>query len=294
VTGVAIVDVGPLADGPDPGVGRELLAARHDPGFIYVRNHGVGEGVIAALRHAAWEFFSVDDQTKGRYRVSRHHRGWIAPGGARMADDVPADLKESFVWGSEAERPVPAHSLRGPNRWPHEVPGLPLAAAAWFEEASQLAVRILQAMALALGEPPHHFLSPCERPLSRGSVIRYPPQAAGTRGYGVGPHTDFGTLTVLCQDDIGGLQVQTVDGEWIDAPPVAGALVVNVGDLLSLWTGGSLRSAPHRVINRSPSDRLSLVLAFDPDPEMAIGGVSCGQYLDQRFDRAFVHREGTP
>ena len=200
MTGVAIVDVGPLADGPDPGVGGELIAASHDPGFIYVRNHGVGEGVIAALRHAAWEFFSVDDQTKGRYRVSRHHRGWIAPGGARMADDVPADLKESFVWGSEAERPVPAHSLRGPNRWPHEVPGLPLAAAAWFEEASQLAVRILQAMALALGEPPHHFLSPCERPLSRGSVIRYPPQAAGTRGYGVGPHTDFGTLTVLCQD----------------------------------------------------------------------------------------------
>ena len=100
-------------------------------------------------------------------------------------------------------------------------------------------------------------------------------------------------LTVLCQDDVGGLQVQTARGEWIDAPPLAGTLVVNVGDLLARWTEGVCRSTPHRVINQSASERVSLVLAFDPDPETVIDArdvfgaqhrakeapITCGDYL---------------
>ena len=126
----------------------------------------------------------------------------------------------------------------------------------------------------------------------------------GDDQYGVGPHTDFGVLTVLCQDDVGGLQVQDVNGEWIQAPPVPGTLVINVADLLSRWTDGEYKSTPHRVINSSGRERLSLVLAFDPDPNTMIDSrdvfgkdhpakeppITCGDYLIWRFNKAFSYR----
>ena len=111
-------------------------------------------------------------------------------------------------------------------------------------------------------------------------------------------------LTVLCQDDVGGLQVRDANGVWIHAPPIEGTLVVNVADLLSRWTNGAYRSTPHRVVNRSGRERLSLVLAFDPDPETVIDAraifgpgtriehepVTCGDYLVRRFAKAFSYR----
>ena len=143
--------------------------------------------------------------------------------------------------------------------------------------------------------------------MSRASFVWYPPQLEGTGSgtrFGVGPHTDFGVLTVLCQDATGGLEVQRLNGEWIAAPPIDGTLVVNVADLLSRWTHGGCRSTPHRVINRSGRERLSLVLAFDPAPGTVIDSrdvvgrdvpdqappITCGDYLLERFERAFAYR----
>jgi len=137
--------------------------------------------------------------------------------------------------------------------------------------------------------------------------VYYPaqPPEAGADQFGVGPHTDFGVLTVLAQDATGGLQVETADGAWVHAPPIPGTLVVNVGDLLARWTAGAYRSTPHRVVNRSGQERLSLVLAFDPDPETRIDpaevfgtapdgaepAITCGDYLLWRFGRAFAYRQ---
>ena len=126
----------------------------------------------------------------------------------------------------------------------------------------------------------------------------------GADQFGVGPHTDFGTLTILCQDDVGGLQVQDINGEWFHAPPIPNTIVVNVADLLSRWTGGEYKSTPHRVVNTSSKERLSLVLAFDPNPETMIDPrevhgqsfkskedpISCGDYLIWRFGKAFSYR----
>ena len=131
------------------------------------------------------------------------------------------------------------------------------------------------------------------------------PEELGEEQFGVGPHTDFGVLTVLCQDSVGGLQVQDINGEWIHAPPIDGTLVVNVADLLSRWTGGAYKSTPHRVVNTSGRERLSLVLAFDPDPETLIDArdvfgpnhstseepITCGDYLTRRFEKAFSYRK---
>ncbi|NDA09188.1 MAG: 2OG-Fe(II) oxygenase, partial [Alphaproteobacteria bacterium] len=112
-----------------------------------------------------------------------------------------------------------------------------------------------------------------------------------------------GVLTVLCQDSVGGLQVQDVNGDWIEAPPIEGSMIVNVGDLLHRWTEGAYKSTPHRVINSSGRERLSLVLAWDPEPETIIDAsavtgkpasedpISCGDYLIWRFNRAFAYRQ---
>ena len=225
-----------------------------------------------------------------------------------MQDDARADLKESFVWGyQDANRSTPDdHDLRGPNQWPGFDPDLQRHAMAFFCHAHDIARHLMRGFALGLGLAENFFLRSDTRPLSRASYVYYPPQPANAPedSFGVGPHTDFGVLTVLCQDSVGGLQVQDAKGDWVQAPPIDGTLVVNVADLLSRWTDGAYKSTPHRVVNASDQERLSLVLAYDPDPETVIDArevfgadylpeeepTTCGDYLVWRFGKAFSHR----
>lgn len=307
---IPVVDISPLIDNSDPHrVARALHAASQGLGFIYVSGHGIAPSVIDSARAAGYEFFRSTDAVKESVRISSHHRGWLPQGGARMQDDVPSDLKESFVWGNDAlsgER-MKDHFLRGPNRWPDaQVAGFRAAATAWFDAAHEVAHHLMRGFALGLALPEQFFLGSCDAPLSRASMVYYPPQEVSGNQFGVGPHTDFGVLTVLCQDDVGGLQVQTSDDHWVKAPPVEDTLVINVADLLSRWTAGAYRSTPHRVINQSGRERLSLVLAFDPNPETVVDArqvfgesaadaepaISCGDYLSWRFEKAFAHRKG--
>ena len=301
---IPVIDVAALVAGKDCiETAQALRAASQNPGFIYVRQHGISAAVIENARRSAAEFFRQAPASKATIAVSPHHRGWLESGAARMADDVPPDLKESFIWGSNRQARGRDHTLRGPNQWP-TIPGFREHAIQWFDAASELARRLLQAFAIALDLDREFFLRQAEAPLSRASFVHYPaaPAKSPTR-FGVGPHTDFGVLTILCQDDVGGLQIADVDGTWVDAPPIEGTLIVNVGDLLERWTNGAFRSAPHRVIAPTDNHRLSLVLAFDPKPETMIDArevrpgthdypapITCGDYLDWRFSKAFEYR----
>lgn len=308
---IPVIDLSPLRSGADPrSVAHALHAASQGLGFIYIKGHGIPEECIRDARAAAYAFFRADDAIKSAVTVSSQHRGWLQPGAAKMQDNAPVDLKESFIWGYEDEsgHTENDHPLRGPNQWPINMPQLRVYAMRYFKEAHDVAFHLMRGFALGLDLPEDFFLQNCSRPISRGSFVYYPPQDALTDGqFGVGPHTDFGVLTVLCQDDVGGLQVQDVNGHWLEAPPMEGTLVVNVGDLLSRWTDGAYKSTPHRVINSSGRERLSLVLAFDPDPDTLIDAravhgahpvssepaITCGDYLLQRFARAFSYREKT-
>ena len=261
-------------------------------------------------RSRAYDFFRADPDDKESVRVSGKHRGWLGRGGARMQDDAKADLKESFIWGWQDETGATPddHALRGPNRWPVFLPELEPAAMTYFHAAHGVAHDLMRGFALGLGLDAEFFLRTSDRPLSRASFVYYPaqPPEMGDDQFGVGPHTDFGVLTVLCQDDVGGLQVEDVNGEWLHAPPIPGTLVVNVADLLARWTAGAYKSTPHRVVNSSGRERLSLVLAYDPNPETLIDPrgvfgrdvpgaedpITCGDYLIWRFGRAFGYRRG--
>lgn len=306
---IPVIDISALRDDSDPAtVASALHRASTGLGFIYVTGHGITDETIQTTRDAAYSFFRSDLSNKEEVRVTDAHRGWLASGGARMQDDAKSDLKESFIWGWQgSDQTLPDdHPLRGINRWPAHPVNLQTAAMAYFDAAHEVAHHLMRGFALGLGLAEDFFLKTAERPLSRASCVYYPaqPPEMGADQFGVGPHTDFGVLTVLCQDDVGGLQVQDVNGDWIQAPPIPGSLIVNVADLLARWTGGAYKSTPHRVVNSSGRERMSLVLAWDPNPETMIDArqvfgpdfnaseepITCGDYLLWRFGKAFSYR----
>ena len=310
---IPVIDVGPLVDGSDPtGAARDLVWAATEVGFIYVRNHGVDAAVIERARECGLAFFRQPPQRKLEVASNIHHHGYLRPGATKMYDDANADLKESFNFGIELDDAALArhagNGLLGRNEWPAYMPELREAVYPYFEAASACAETLLRGFALGGGKPADVFTRISELPVSRGSLQYYPPRPDDLPDdrFSLAPHTDFGVLTVLAQDAIGGLQIQTLDGTWIAAPPIPGTLVVNVGDLLGRWSNDTYRSTPHRVVNSSGRERLSLVLAYDPDYETVVDSslfcadgetpkhepVTCGDYLTWRFEKAFAYRGG--
>ena len=314
---VPIIDVAPLRDGTDPsGVGAELARAATEVGFLYVRNHGVEDALVEGARRVGFEFFRMPEDAKREVGTNQFHHGYLKPGSTKMYDDARVDLKESFNWGVELDEPArgerdpaeaSANPLLGPNVWPAAMPALKAGVYPYFEAASACAEDLLRGFALGAGLDADHFIRLRDRPVSRGSLQYYPPQPQGAEEdqFGVAPHTDFGVLTVLCQDQIGGLQIQQRNGEWAAMPPIPGTLVVNIGDLLERWSNRRYRSTVHRVINSSGRERLSLVLAYDPNFETLVDPrafcaegepthdepITCGDYLLWRFRKAFSYRQ---
>ena len=313
---VPVIDIAPLRDGTDPaGVGAELARAATEVGFLYIRNHGVDAALVERARQAGLDFFRLPDEAKREAGTNQFHHGYLKPGSTKMYDDARLDLKESFNWGIELEggsdrmndpEAPPANPLIGPNEWPPAMPDLKASVYPYFEAASACAEDLLRGFALGAGLDAEHFIRFRDRPVSRGSLQYYPPQpeGAGEDQFGVAPHTDFGVVTVLCQDEIGGLEIQQRTGEWAAMPPIPGTLVVNIGDLLERWSNRRYRSTVHRVINSSGRERLSLVLAYDPNFETLVDPnafcadgetpheepITCGDYLLWRFRKAFSYR----
>ena len=197
----------------------------------------------------------------------RAWRGYFPPGG-ELTSGRP-DRKEGLYLGTELPaddaRVRAGWPLHGANLWPDGVPGLRAAALDYMTAATRAAHALMQGVALSLGLEADWFSRHyTAEPTVLFRIFRYPAQPPGDDGWGVGEHTDYGLLTLLLQDDVAGLQVRTPEG-WIDAPPLPGTLVCNIGDMLDRLTGGAYRSTPHRVFNASGRERLSWPLFFDPD-----------------------------
>lgn len=307
---VPIIDITELRSGKNKGsVAKALHKASSGLGFIYIKGHGIPEKLIQEMRSDGLKFFRSTKTEKEQVMVSEKHRGWLSYGGAKMGDRAKPDLKESFIWGKNVNNVSTSdgHPLRGPNRWPSFLPSLKNNASNYFEQADHLAKTLLKGFAIGLNLKEDFFIGKSSNPLSRASLVYYPNQPVdyGEDQFGVSAHTDFGVLTILCQDNVGGLQIQDLDGEWFHAPPIEGTMIVNVADLLCRWTGGVYKSTPHRVVNKSGRERMSIVLAYDPDPDTLIdakdvfgkdfnsteGPITCGDYLIWRFQKAFSYRK---
>jgi len=311
MTTIPVIDMAPLQDGSVDSareVAQQLLDAAESIGFFYVRNHGVSRETIARTEALARRFFALPLEEKQQVKVTPWHRGYIEIGEAKMYDGAKIDLKESFVWGMDADSgetaAVARARLRGPNQWPAALPEMRDALNLYLDAANRCGKVLLRAFAASLGLRLDHFTQRFNRPITRGSLVFYPPQPPGLGDdqFGVAPHTDYGCITLVHQDPIGGLEVRGRSGDWLTAHPIEDTLVVNVGDLMARWTNELFKSTPHRVINRSSRERLSIAAFVDPDyetPVVPVTGhgqpplfepVTCGDYIVSRFDASFAYR----
>ncbi|MBI4939163.1 MAG: isopenicillin N synthase family oxygenase [Actinobacteria bacterium] len=288
---IPVVDLAPWRDGTPDGraaVAGALDAALRRSGFVLVTGHGVPLELTADVRAVARRFFALPDDVKRRYAAGVDGRGWLPPGveanGYSEGTPTPPDLKESLSYGADAPTGDAALDARWfqPNPWPAEMPDVERLFAAYGTVMRALADDLLAVAAVALGLPEDFFVPHTRHPTYTFNANHYPPMTVvGEPAEGqfrIGPHTDFGTFTLLDREPgAGGLQVFTTDGEWVDAPYVPGALTVNVGDLLCRWTGDRWLSARHRVLPPQPhaaeEDLVSLVWFAECDPGAVVESV---------------------
>lgn len=267
-----ILDLSRLDAGPDEAARfrDDLRSATHDVGFFYLTGTGVTPELEARLHRAARDFFALPEADKLAIEnvKSPHFRGYTRVGGERTLGEV--DWREQIDIGPEREAIAGTEApdfarLIGPNLWPDAQPELREVVAEWQAQLSIVARKLLRAWALALGADESYFDDHFGEPSTLIKIVRYPGKDDPTPQQGVGAHKDSGVLTLLwVEPRKGGLQVQR-DGEWVDAPSVPGAFVVNIGELLEYATQGYLIATNHRVISpRHPDDRISVPFFFNP------------------------------
>lgn len=276
---IPVIDLAPLINhGETEKVAGALLSAALNTGFFYIKNHGIDAKIIQRAIQASQNFFHLPAQQKQTVAVNRQQRGWLAPGMANLEGSKTHDLKEIFFMGPEkwsekiaAQRhTIP---LIADNLWPDFNPQLREYILPYYDAVCELGHKVLSALAVGLGEENDFFKKRYQSPLGRGQLVYYPKSSAedeAQQRFGAAPHTDFGVLTLLLQDNNGGLQVLNKQDQWIEAPPINNTFVCNIGDLLHRWTNDYLCSNLHRVINRSGNERFSMPIFFDPDPDVEI------------------------
>ena len=270
-TTIPVIDIDPLIRGKDTAdLAQAFAKAYGETGFGYIVNHGIAPSLRTEVFEVSRRFHALPEEDKRAIALDRNHRGYIA---IDTSTDVTTDLavvtkpnqSASFMMMREDLVHDPAIYLSGPNQWP-ELAGFRDACEAYATAMSALG-RALMGLALeAVGATDRSVLKSFDTPTLWLRLLHYPPQPpmAPEDLYGSAPHKDFGCLTLLAQDDVGGLQVQTPSGNWVDAPPMEDAFVVNVGDMLHRMSNGRLRSTPHRVINATGRERYSVPFFFDP------------------------------
>jgi isopenicillin N synthase-like dioxygenase len=309
-SGVPLIDVAPLVDdaGDQKAVAAAMRRACMENGFFYVTGHGVEGELIRRLEAVSRTFFALGIETKLEIRMALGGKAWRGyfPVGDELTSGKP-DVKEGLYFGAQlgADDPrvragVPLH---GPNLFPAGIPDFGDTFLVYMGALTDLGHALMRGVALSLGLEPGYFR---ERymadPLTLFRIFHYPPvtaQPEAEEKWGVGEHTDYGVLTILKQDDVGGLQVKT-GSRWIDAPPVPDSFVCNIGDMLDRLTRGFYRSTPHRVQNLSGRSRFSFPFFFDPGFDSRVEAIDFSRSSlpdddkDERWDQASVHDfEGT-
>ena len=256
-------------------VGAAIRAACIDNSFFYVSNHGIPQGLISATQEQTRAFFDLPDEQKRKVAktLSSCNRGWEPLQAQSLDLNAPPDLKENFYMGLEL---APDHPLVvagtfncGPNLWPSDMPEFRPTMRAYHAALRDLGERLMVGLALSLDLPENYFDDLHRDPLSTLRLLHYPPHPADAQAgqAGAGAHTDFGVLTLLLQDDNGGLQVKDVNDTWIHATPIPGTFIVNIGDAIARWTNDLYRSTLHRVVNTSGNRRYSIPFFYTGNAE---------------------------
>lgn len=267
---IPVIDLAPLDHEPGPaldGAVAALKRACQDIGFFYVCNHGVPDATIEQAYIQAGKFFALPDDIKRRVHCSRSPvivRGYVPYGGTHADAAAQPDFHEAFEVGLELPDTDPdvmaGVESYGPNLWPDNMPEFRHSVYAYYEAMRVLGRRLFRLFALALDLDAEYFDEKIDKPTGHMRLLRYPPQPepVSETSWGIAPHTDFECFTILAQDPTGGLQVQNANGQWIEAAPIPGTFVINIGDMIARWTNDQFVSTPHRVIQRNTRDRYSI------------------------------------
>ncbi|MEL0658414.1 2-oxoglutarate and iron-dependent oxygenase domain-containing protein [Psychromonas arctica] len=252
--------------------------ACRDTGFFYVTGHGIPTEQFTNVQTMANTLFALPEATKQKINIqhSTNHRGWGQVSAEKLDPNGPSDYKETFDMALDLS---PYHSqvarcgqLYGPNQYPN-IDGFIQLMQQQYQLSMEVALRILKAMALALQLPIDFFSQHFSYPVSVLRLIHYPPQQENKNG--AGAHTDYGCITLLYQDQVGGLQVQDRKGNWLDATPVENSFVVNIGDLMQRWTNDCYKSTSHRVTSpTSQTTRFSMPFFVEPNFDTEVSTVA--------------------
>jgi isopenicillin N synthase-like dioxygenase len=273
--------------------------ACEEVGFFHIVNHGIDPALQARVFAVAREFFATPLDAKMQVALSAA-TGFLGyfPVKGEVTDPLAgADPKEGFdiAFGPD-------------NRWPTEPAALRTILTEYYAAMSALGRRLSRGFALALGLQEDFFAAKLDRPTAILRLLHYPPvdQAPDPDALpltGCGAHSDYGYLTLLAQDSQGGLQVETTAGRWVKIPPLDGAIVCNIGEMMALWTNQRFRATPHRVIRVAPGSRYSIPFFFHPNPDVLIetlptcrgpgdaplpAAITSGAYLHRRQTGAYV------
>ncbi|NDZ14207.1 isopenicillin N synthase family oxygenase [Variovorax sp. WS11] len=318
MTSIPLIDLHGSID-PHAPLARESAARLHEAlstiGFTYIAGHNVAPASRDAAFAASREFHASPLERKQSVAINGFHRGYMGMATSTIVTSSVAkvtrpNMSESLMLMHELPPDDPGLlaglPLQGPNQWPGWVPDFKPRVTRYIAEVDALSRYVVQLIAMSLGLPAHALDHHFERPTTFLRLLHYPPQAPQEdEQIGSAPHTDYGVVTLLAQDDAGGLQVRPRGGDWIEAPPIPDTYVLNVGDMLARWTNGRFVSTPHRVINRSGGDRYSLPYFFDPGMDALIeclptctdeanpprhAPVRYGNYLLDRLNRNYDYR----
>ncbi len=304
VSPLPIIDISPLLFGA-PGrhkVAEQIGLACREVGFFYLVGHVVDEELQIRLENVSRRFFAQDLETKLEISMAKGGKAWRGyfPVGRELTSGLP-DLKEGIYFGSELSSDHPLVTagtpMHGPNLFPPGIPMFRETVLDYLEAMTKLGQVLMTGVALSLGLNESYFADRyMSDPFILFRIFNYPvepPPANEQEGWGVGEHTDYGVLTILKQDGSGGLQVKSKSG-WVDAPPVPGSFVCNIGDMLDRMTGGLYRSTPHRVKSSAGHDRLSFPFFFDPNFNAELKPIEVTSPVDDdredRWDRTSVHQ----
>jgi len=311
---IPIIDLAPWFQGnpkQQKMVADEVVSACCTSGFFYIINHQVPQQLLTSVFDIASDFFALPVQQKEKvsFELGNKNRGYI-PLGAESSDPTAnRDEKEAYDFTHKVP-PGRAGALMmdrisGENLWAEQPANLKPIIENYLEKCIELGTILFQIFAVGLGLKRSFFDDKIDYPIAQLRMLHYPAQNPGSiseKNLGIGKHCDYESLTILAQGDVGGLQVENLKGEWVEAPPVKGAFNINIGEMLTRWTNGRFKATPHRVINTSGQERYSVPFFFATNYDVNIKPldicvpagttplfeeVLAGEYLVSRLDEIY-------
>ncbi|WP_171125233.1 MULTISPECIES: isopenicillin N synthase family oxygenase [unclassified Ruegeria] len=279
-----------------------LQRAVRDVGFLCVSNTGLDNARVERVLLEYRAFFHLPEAEKRRVDMATTgaNRGWGASRSEQVDPSANPDFKEVFDCGYELAAGDPyanrGLSVYAPNLWPQSPSGFRDTIQDYYDDACAVALRILRAIAAALGRDAHSFDTAFETPMAllRGNFYPQRPAWAGAQDFGIGAHTDYGCLTLLATDGTPGLEAQLPDGNWAEVCADPGTFIINFGEMLEFWTKGQVKATMHRVVGGA-EERLSIPLFFNPSYDTNVAPpdsdqiISAGEHLTRRFNETYIH-----